>query len=238
MLNKEKLKGFVSGFTVAILFFVFTMSVFASSTRKSIEVIYSNIKLVVDGKNVQFGKDAAGNKIEPFIYNGTTYLPIRSVGEAMGKNLDWDGQTQTVYIGLTPGELNYMTEIIDPYQSRYTDIFKLNDAKTISMGGKSYNSGYRMGGFSDKYMIFNLDGQYTEITGILGAVDWKSITGNRKFNIYLDGKLYQTIEVINDELPKEITIPVSGVMQLKLESPYSGGSTGDTYIGFVDVKIK
>ncbi|MCC5908930.1 MAG: hypothetical protein JJT76_00600 [Clostridiaceae bacterium] len=46
MVNKEKLKGFVSGFTVAILICLLTVSAFASPVRNTIEVIYSNIKLV------------------------------------------------------------------------------------------------------------------------------------------------------------------------------------------------
>lgn len=33
---------------------------------------------------------------------GTTYLPVRAVGEAFNKAVDWDGSTSSVYIGTKP----------------------------------------------------------------------------------------------------------------------------------------
>lgn len=235
---KEKTKGFISGFVIFLLISLFAISVFADPIRRSIEVTYNDINLVVDGQSVHFGQDSAGNKIEPFIYNGTTYLPVRAVGEALGKNVSWDRQTQTVYVGLKPNELNNMTEIITPYKNHHSTIYNLNDSKSFDMGGKSYSNGYTMGNYNDRYLLFNLDGQFNEITGVLGAVRWRNINGNRNFNIYLDGKLYKSIEVKNSELPQEISIPVSGVMQLKLESPYTSGSHGETFIGFGNVMIE
>ena len=85
MKNKETIKVFISGFIVAALIFGLTVGTFASSLSETIEVVYNNIKLVIDGQNIKFGKDTAGNQIEPFIYNGTTYLPVRTVGEAIAK---------------------------------------------------------------------------------------------------------------------------------------------------------
>jgi len=43
--------------------------------------------------------DANGNVVEPFIYNGTTYLPVRAVANAFGKDVKWDGKNAIVYIG-------------------------------------------------------------------------------------------------------------------------------------------
>lgn len=36
--------------------------------------------------------------IEPFIHNGTTYLPVRALAEALGQEVDWDQETATVLI--------------------------------------------------------------------------------------------------------------------------------------------
>lgn len=239
MSKKERLKGFVSGVILTVLLFS-SIGVFASgSVRKTIDVFYNNVKLVVDGKPVKFGKDSAGNQIEPFIYNGTTYLPVRAVGEALGKKVDWDGATQTVYVGQKPDEVSYMTETIEPYKKYSANIYKLNDPKTFSMGGVKYNTGYVFGDFITSYLLFNLNGQYSEISGTLGTVSWDtSLT--RDLNIYLDGELYKTISVDPNKLPEDITIPVKGVMQLKLESPYNGrgGTNGDTYIGLGNVIIR
>ena len=62
---------------------------------------YDNIKLVIDGATIT-PKDANGSTVEPFIYNGTTYLPVRAVGNALGKQVSWDGKTKTVYLGDAP----------------------------------------------------------------------------------------------------------------------------------------
>jgi hypothetical protein len=77
-------------------------SALAESVQRSIEVVYNDIKLVIDGKLVT-PKDASGNIVAPFLYNGTTYLPVRAVSEALGKQVDWDGSTQTVYISGNDG---------------------------------------------------------------------------------------------------------------------------------------
>lgn len=223
MLKKIKLKEFMSGI-VFTLILVSCINVFASGAiREKIDVLYNDIKLVVDGKLVKFGKDSAGKQIEPFIYNGTTYLPVRAVGEAIGKKVDWDGTTQTVYLGEKPGEINYMTEIIEPYSKYNYFTCRLNEPDKLSMGGKEYKTGYFMDYDHGAYAYFNLDGQYTEIEAMVGALG----NNDTELNVYLDGKLYESIEFKGNELPKKITIPVSGVMQLRFEIPSYRLGIGD-----------
>lgn len=68
---------------------------FASTGTKTIQAAYNNIKIFVDGKQVT-------TNAEPFTYNGTTYLPVRAVSQALGKEVSWDAATKTVYIGQKP----------------------------------------------------------------------------------------------------------------------------------------
>ncbi len=44
-------------------------------------------------------KDANGNVVEPFTMNGTTYLPVRAISNALEKDVEWDGEAFSVYIG-------------------------------------------------------------------------------------------------------------------------------------------
>ncbi len=41
-------------------------------------------------------KDANGNVVNPILKDGTTYLPVRAIGEAFDKEVAWDGTTKTV----------------------------------------------------------------------------------------------------------------------------------------------
>ena len=61
---------------------------------------YRGIKITLNGETVE-PKDVNGNSTEPFIYDGTTYLPIRAVGDALNLDVGWDDATSTV--SLTSG---------------------------------------------------------------------------------------------------------------------------------------
>lgn len=89
------LKGYLSGFVSAA---IVTTVVFSAPIQKELKVVYNNIKIYVDGIMVE-PKDAKGNEVEPFISNGTTYLPIRAVSQALGKKVEWDDASKSVYIG-------------------------------------------------------------------------------------------------------------------------------------------
>ncbi|QAT41929.1 copper amine oxidase N-terminal domain-containing protein [Aminipila luticellarii] len=48
---------------------------------------------------IQKFKDISGNRIYPLVYEGSTYLPIRSVSELMNEEIQWDDLNKTVVIG-------------------------------------------------------------------------------------------------------------------------------------------
>ena len=68
-------------------------------------------RIVVD-RNELHPVDSDGNAVEPMIYNGTTYLPVRAIASAVGKAAYWDGPTYTVYLGDMNGTLEYPTEML------------------------------------------------------------------------------------------------------------------------------
>ena len=53
-----------------------------------------NIDVVVDGVERTF-YNVSGTEVHPIAYNGTTYLPLRAIGELMGKNVNWNQSTLT-----------------------------------------------------------------------------------------------------------------------------------------------
>lgn len=69
----------------------------ATKTTKQMTAEYSGIQITLDGQKVD-PKDANGVSVEPFIVDGTTYLPVRALANALGLNVDWDQATQTVVL--------------------------------------------------------------------------------------------------------------------------------------------
>lgn len=43
-------------------------------------------------------RDAKGNEVSVFLYNGTIYVPLRAVGEAMGMDVSYDSATKTAIL--------------------------------------------------------------------------------------------------------------------------------------------
>ena len=60
----------------------------------------SEYHIVIDGTERTF-TNVNGTKVDPAIYNGSIYLPLRAIGEIMGKRVSWDGATQTVRLDST-----------------------------------------------------------------------------------------------------------------------------------------
>lgn len=60
--------------------------------------------IMVDGVKKTFA-DAQGRTVYPLLYNGTTYLPVRAVGELMGKTVSWNEQTATITLAASAGNL-------------------------------------------------------------------------------------------------------------------------------------
>lgn len=97
------MKDVCLGATVAALVMGAAPAAYAKVANMDIPVMFSNIKIVVDGKELKTDK-------EPFIYEGTTYLPVRAVGEARRKNVTWDAASKTVILGETEQKETEQTE--------------------------------------------------------------------------------------------------------------------------------
>ncbi len=89
---KDKLKGIVIGIVIGALL---VPTVFATVGTVTKELLYNNIKITMNG-NELIATDANGQPVEPFIIDGTTYLPVRGIANALDLGVEWDGETNTV----------------------------------------------------------------------------------------------------------------------------------------------
>jgi len=75
-----------------------TIGVAASSGIEKISAsLNHNIKFVLNGSNWQ-PKDANGNKLSALVYNGSTYVPLKAVSEALGAEAKWNSSTSSITI--------------------------------------------------------------------------------------------------------------------------------------------
>lgn len=91
---KDKLKGIVLGIVIGVMLVPTAFAAIGTVTK---DLSYDDIKISLNGKIIE-PKDANGNKIEPFIIEGTTYLPVRAVGDALGLNVEWEATSKTVLL--------------------------------------------------------------------------------------------------------------------------------------------
>lgn len=84
---KGNMKSFICG--MLVMGVISCAGAYATDVWQNINVLPNTIKVVVDGKEVQ---------ADNFLYNDTTYLPIRAVSEALGKDVQYDNQTSTATI--------------------------------------------------------------------------------------------------------------------------------------------
>lgn len=124
---KGKIRSYLAGVLSTILVAGMAAGVAGEQIKKTADLYYNNIKICIDGSYVE-PKDANGNTVEPFIIDGTTYLPVRAVANAFGKDVAWDGDTQTVFLGAKPGENKYSRTNPAPIGTAQTVKLSTNDA--------------------------------------------------------------------------------------------------------------
>ena len=82
--------------SVVVVFALLITSALAASSYQAITVDY-NINLEINDSRPEL-TDVNGNVVKPFIYSGTTYVPIRAVSETMGASVGYDANSRTAII--------------------------------------------------------------------------------------------------------------------------------------------
>lgn len=96
---KGQWKGFLIG-VIITLFLVASFGVSAEGFIQNIEVEFNKVNIALNGMIMgKAGENytlANGQQVPySILYKGTTYLPMRKVGELLGKEVGWDGSTST-----------------------------------------------------------------------------------------------------------------------------------------------
>ena len=88
-MKKNSLGSFFAGMVAMLLLVCLTSSALAVTGKVTKELEYRNISVTLDGVKLDL-RDAKGNAVEPFMFEGTNYLPVRALAESLGLEVAWD----------------------------------------------------------------------------------------------------------------------------------------------------
>ena len=144
-----------------------------------IEVSFRPLKYYFDGVEKVPASDKAG-----FIYNSTTYVPLRFIAEALGSEVTWDEKSNSIYMGEKPvGTAPKVDEVSHQngtYRGAYIDggqmqvgvEFKLenNIVKSFALKHLEYKSVNYLKEQEDQNII-GIRGQYEKLAEYLVGKD-------------------------------------------------------------------
>ncbi len=228
---KNILKGYAAGVLSTAL--LVGGVAYAASTVKTLDVIYDNIKIYKDNVLCET-KDVNGTIVEPFIYNGTTYMPVRGTANLAGMDVTWDGATKSVYLWdeMTAGD-TYLLEAILPYdRSSYCTTYVSSLKQEFEMTGVKYSNGIRLG-TRQSYALFNLDNKYSTLEFTIGHVSHHQ---NKKTIYFIvDGKVVREVVLEAECMPRKLSVPLNYGSQLKI---IADDLNQDGYTGIANMIVK
>jgi uncharacterized secreted protein with C-terminal beta-propeller domain len=86
---------------ILVSIFILTIGALACSNSIQAELFYRDISIVLNGKEI-VTRDVNGDSTEPFIYNDTVYVPVRSIANNLGLNVEWNEDTSEVILTSIP----------------------------------------------------------------------------------------------------------------------------------------
>ena len=219
---KQRLQGIVAGLTIGSI--LTAGAAFAKSLTETIEVTYDNIRIRSDGLDCET-KDANGNSVEPFIFNGSTYVPIRAVSEALGKKVLWDDKEKVVYIS---DYTNPYSLISKPYED-CSDFSSLEIKNNDNDNNSSLNFILKPQN-SDRsfweYIIYDIEGNNRLTCKLLPpqSDDKSEIT----YAIQTGDAANKMVTLTNGSEPVDIDMDISGSSTVTIYM--SGKSTSDSVV--------
>jgi hypothetical protein len=129
MIRKNTIKVILLTLTVLLILGCMVPAGFASGTKKMLEAWYMNVKIISGGREVY-------TETEPFIVDGTTYVPVRMMADIFNKDIAWDPVNYVITITDKPGsdvgylnmqlimkdnEIKYLEDKIKKLEEKYSE---------------------------------------------------------------------------------------------------------------------
>ncbi|MBQ6697810.1 MAG: hypothetical protein IJN09_02065 [Oscillospiraceae bacterium] len=218
---KKNIQGFILGILIYSL--LISCGSFALNLQKEIDVTYRDIKLSVDEEYIT-PRDVNGNIVEPFIYNGTTYLPVRAVGEALDRVVSWDNERSAVHIDEKKPEETFFYDLTPVQISEKGDFYKDYDGTNRYIGFAPSNSFQTLDIYGwrnfECRVIYSLNGKAKRIAGTIvpptlpkaGLGSFRIEIRNEKGTV-----LYKSKPLGDDDSPIEFELNTTGIKNLMID---------------------
>ena len=122
--------------SIILMFTLFLTGAFAANTyQKSINVEYG-ISVSFNNKNLSM-TDVNGNSVQAFVYQGTTYVPIRAVSNAFGADISYDSTSNTAYVY---NDFSEICAVVHEMDNILTDYFNIINMELASIGTNTATS--------------------------------------------------------------------------------------------------
>lgn len=228
MKSKQTLKGFCMGLITAALVAGIAFPAGALSALQEIKVSMGGIQLFVDGK-LQVPTDAKGNAVEPLIYNGTTYLPVRAVvGMLTDKAVEWDSKTESVYIGQKPGPGEVVRmDTLKRFSGSASQMMYTGEDAQYKILGDVQTPFNRLNISDGENAVYKLDSGYTTLRGQF-VIPYSGLSTRYagKLCVYSVDKygveqLLDSYETINGDDPVDVEVNIRGCDFIKIKTEYT-----------------
>ena len=175
---KKKKVSLCTCIILCVICIVFSAVITASPTTKQI-VAYLNygLNIEVDGE-VKTMTDAGGNRVYPITFDGTTYVPVRGLGQLMGANIGWNNDTNTVIVKTKISDKSLITG--NELNTEYSSILE-NSQRTLTISDNVYTFD---NGLHCK-SVLNEDIKYTNYIGLSVPIGTTGINFNAEFSSFI-----------------------------------------------------
>jgi hypothetical protein len=226
-------------------------SVYASDGSISLNVFQKPLRLMFDGKEKV-------SENQPFLYDGTTYVPLRFMSESMGIPVEWDETNQTIWVGDKPfePEKKYLGEPENKWKwlSTLLPVEITGDASRAFSQDKWSEKGTRIrpdsdilltngSGFSSigvelptagsGKVIYQLGGQYSSFSGMF-CFDSRDMNNasTGKLEVYANGvRIYESVPVKARYSPIPVNLYLRGVDKLEFKFTTQGSEPVNLVVG-------
>ncbi|NOV01184.1 stalk domain-containing protein [Paenibacillus planticolens] len=233
-----------------LFIFSFSTAVYASTNSKEVTAyVNKGIKFMLKGE-AWAPYDANGIKQDAITYEGSTYLPLRSVAEVTGLKVDWDDATKTIV--MLKKETIREFELLS---SRKISPFRDSDLSTamkivqspFMMFNKTYSSGlqFSLSPYTTyapdrenwlKNTEIDLGGQFRKLEAIVGVDD--SSATDSSYSTVVISSMWGTLNqyrIKPGDKPRTVFIDVTNVDKLFVS--FSNGANSPQKINLLDAKL-